>query len=134
MTFKPADKQIEKELDAEAKLMCQAHNCPNKWSVDAGQGRLCSAHAWSDPMDWGGITQRIHAGQFTKTPKYEEPAKPMTLEEKRQTLRDLAALLKTPTDPKAWAYNLKSREEAGEEMSLLKKQMWRSALRIRDDA
>ena len=32
-------------------LMCQAHGCPNRWSVDRGS-RLCSAHAWEEPHKW----------------------------------------------------------------------------------
>lgn len=125
--------RLENEIEAESKLMCQAHNCPNKWSVDAGQGRLCSAHAWADPMEWGAVTQRIHSAQFTKTTKYQEPMEPMTLEEKKYVLQQLAAAFKAPKDYKAWAHNLKAREESGEDLTPLKRQMWRSALKVRDD-
>ena len=39
-------------------LMCHAHGCPNRWSVDAGKGRCCSAHAWADQNRWPEITQQ----------------------------------------------------------------------------
>lgn len=130
-----ADEKIAAEVESENKLMCQAHNCPNRWSVDAGNGRLCSAHAWADPMDWGAITQRIHSAQFTKVSRAPEPPMdPMTPEEKRYVLQRLAEAFKAPKDYKAWAYALKAREEAGEQLSPLKRKMWRTALKVRDDA
>lgn len=126
------DDQIAAEAESESKLMCQAHNCPNKWSVNTG-GRLCSAHAWADPMDWGAVTQRILSSQFTRVQPIPEPIEPMTTEEKRYVLRELANSLKAPKDYKAWAHNLKRREEAGEQLSPLKRKMWRDALRVRDE-
>lgn len=130
-----ADEKIAAEVESENKLMCQAHNCPNRWSVDAGNGRLCSAHAWSDPMDWGAITQRIHSAQFTKVSRTPEPPMdPMTPEEKRYVLQRLAEAFKAPKDYKAWAHNLRDREAAGEELSPLKRKMWRDALKVKHDA
>lgn len=42
-------------------LMCSAHGCPNRWTVDSndkGINRLCSAHAWADAERWPEITQQ----------------------------------------------------------------------------
>jgi hypothetical protein len=45
---------------SEQRLMCFAHGCPNKWSVQIGGGKpLCSAHQWSDSSDWGSITSKL---------------------------------------------------------------------------
>ena len=39
------DRQIANEDWSSTQLMCIAHGCPNRWSVDAGNGRLCHWHA-----------------------------------------------------------------------------------------
>lgn len=128
------DQRIVEDAQAEDKLMCQAHNCPNRWSVDAGQGKLCSAHAWADPMDWGAVTSQIHSRQLMGIQKrYEEPVKRMTAEEKLAVLENLKTVLKGPKDPKAWAHKLRQREGAGESLSRIQKSMWRDALGIKDD-
>jgi len=136
MSFEPAKKikDIESENEAHRALMCVAHNCPNRWTVDAGSGRLCSKHAWADPLDWGAITQQIHAGAFTKAHRYEEPPRVMTKDEKIGTLLKLKDLFKMPQDPKDWAYRLQERERKGEKLSEIQRKMYRGALRVRDDA
>lgn len=126
--------EIEKDVEASKALMCVAHNCPNRWSVDAGSGRLCSKHAWADPLDWGAITQQINAGAFTKVHRYTEPAEPMTKEQKIATLLKLKDLFKMPQEPKSWAYRLQERDRNGEKLSDLQRKMYREALRIKDDA
>jgi len=50
----------------ESKLMCSAHGCPNRWSVNMGKP-LCSAHAWAEPEHWGAITARISARNIGKS-------------------------------------------------------------------
>lgn len=136
MSFKPANlpKNFESEMEAESKLMCQAHNCPNRWSVDIGHGKLCSAHAWADPMDWGVITGEINSRNITSLQRHEEPvSNPISLEEKIETLKLLKTLFKTPQDPKAWAHRLRERERNGENLSRVQRDAWREALRVRDD-
>ena len=61
MTFaKPIIDKAPEEFNAEMRLMCSAHGCPNKWSVQIGGSKpLCSAHQWSDPSDWGSITSKL---------------------------------------------------------------------------
>lgn len=135
MSFEPARKikDIESENEAERALMCAAHNCPNRWSVDAGHGRLCSKHAWADPLDWGHITQQIHAGEFTKVRRHQDPPHRMTEQEKVATLLNLKDMIKKPIDFKAWAHKLKERESNGEQLTRLQRSMYRRALGIRDD-
>ena len=68
-------KNEPREFD-ESKLMCSAHGCPNRWSVNMGKP-LCSAHAWADPEHWGAITARIlgrrHLGEEHGIASYYEP-------------------------------------------------------------
>ncbi len=45
-----------------------------------------------------------------------------------QRVADAVAVLRAPKDPKAWAYRLKAREEAGERLSRVQREMWRAAL------
>jgi len=59
-------------------LRCIAHGCPNRWSVDFGQGKLCSAHAYASPPEWPWISSRERA-------RAEERA---TLWQQRSDLRD----------------------------------------------
>lgn len=136
MSFQPANvKRIEADMDAESKLMCQAHNCPNRWSVDIGHGKLCSAHAWADPMDWGMITGEINSRRITGLTHREPPANnPIPLEEKLEILNIMRTLFKVPQDPKAWAHRLRERERNGETLSKVQRDAWREALRVRDDA
>lgn len=54
-------------------LLCTAHGCPNLWSVNMGR-KLCSKHAWSDPKDWGLVTQRITTPNLLR----RDPVKPHT--------------------------------------------------------
>ena len=58
------DQHTADHLDRRAPLMCAAHGCPNRWTVDAGHGRLCSAHAWAEPESWPDIT---YAQQWDET-------------------------------------------------------------------
>jgi len=130
MTFKPAAKV---ETETESNLSCQAHNCPRSWSVAIGGSKLCSAHAWADPIDWGAITSRINSARISRNMGYQEPMEPMTPDEKRYVLQRLAGSLKSPKDYKAWAHRLKEREERGDRLTAVQQQMWRSVLKVRDD-
>ena len=68
MSFKKKiEEQAVKEDIESRSLMCQAHGCPSRWSVDMGQ-RFCSKHAWSDSKDWGSITATAVADKFLKPP------------------------------------------------------------------
>ena len=64
---------LEDKFDGTERLRCQAHGCPNNWSVDMG-AKLCSKHAWSDSRDWGLVTQKITTPKLLR----RSPVKPHT--------------------------------------------------------
>lgn len=114
-------------LDDMQHLMCQAHGCPNRWTVQI-EGALCSDHAWADLKDWPKITE----AQYHKRNTWVKPplAKPVTRDEKIEILKSFKDLLtEKPIHPKAWAYRLQDREKAGEVLSRVQKEAWRTALR-----
>lgn len=46
-TFKRDERiadEANRDLEEERRLMCQMPGCRNRWSVDFGNGRLCSQH------------------------------------------------------------------------------------------
>lgn len=51
-------KPAKQEADAGHSLMCSAHGCPMKWSVQV-ESPLCSFHAWDDPRLWHSITDAL---------------------------------------------------------------------------
>lgn len=128
------DQRIANETMAERSLMCAARGCPNRWAVDAGKGKLCSAHAWADAAEWPLITEqqlwdeteraRIAADE-TKPPL--APRRPPS-EAERRALRAGAQLVGAPkADPKAWAAALQHRDESGEPLTVAQRAMWRAA-------
>ena len=132
--YKPLADRINDEAEQDRKNMCQAHDCPNRWSV--APQHLCSAHAWSDPRDWPRITdeQLQFFAARQRAPKTEPvAARPVTKQEidrARQVLRAFAA--GEQSDSKAWAKRLKAREHAGERLSDIQRKMWRAALHEHD--
>jgi len=90
-------------------LMCSAHGCPQRWSVDPGQ--LCSYHAWAETKDWPRITEDL----FSMGPWELNPKKPVNTTQ-------------YPGDTKAWAKRLRDREQAGDHLSKLQRTMWREAI------
>jgi len=61
MSYKTRAKD-EGVVDDGGSLMCRAHGCPLKWSVQTGEVTACSYHAWSDPKEWPRITEQIRMG------------------------------------------------------------------------
>jgi hypothetical protein len=118
-------------------LFCQAQGCPRKWSVDAGSGRLCGAHAFADTDDWPRITEELQRSNFERQFERErveqpEPAPKLTKEEKIEILNRLRKLVNGEAkDHRAWAKRLREREEAGEVLSLTQRKAWREALHVR---
>lgn len=51
-------KPEKKEEFSGHSLMCSAHGCPLKWSVQM-EGNLCSYHAFEGFNKWPGITDRL---------------------------------------------------------------------------
>ena len=55
-------------------------------------------------------------------------------EERRKALADFKSFARGDRGlDRSWAYKLKAKEEAGERISIVQKQLWRDALRHRDD-
>ena len=124
--------------DASARLlMCAAVGCPNVWTVS--NGRLCSAHAWSDPHAWPRITQEQIDAQTERalrnTIDSQQPAPaPLSLAQKAALIRRLRGLFAAPRDPLGWADALRNRERDGEPLSAVQRAAWREALRFRSQA
>lgn len=117
-------------------LDCIAAGCPNAWSVDAGNGRLCSAHAWAEPHRWPEITQQQQWAETDRARMLGEPlqpAEPLSKDEKLSILERLRAAVRSwqqrgTKDPLRWARRLKAREEAGHRLTIAQRDMWRQAL------
>lgn len=128
--YKPLADRINEDAEQDRKSMCQAHECPNRWSV--APQHLCSAHAWSDPHEWPQITDqqyRLLAARQNQPKREPGQSRPVTREEMqraRDSLRAFAA--GNQADPKLWAKRLKAREMAGERLSDIQRKMWRAAL------
>lgn len=121
---------IENDMESERRLMCSANNCPQVWSVDGGNGRLCSAHAWASPKQWNRITDGLFTSVARKSQPVEAtPSPPLTQAEKRAIAENLAVVLKQPKNPKDWALKLKAKDDAGYKLSAIQKQFYREALK-----
>lgn len=103
-------------------LMCGARGCPNRWSVDAGNGRLCSAHAWKPAKEWPSITDSL--GQVQTLPS--QVVRQVSYQEKVEILRKLQGLGRNPS--RVWAEALKEREDRGERLTPFQRSAWREAL------
>ena len=128
MGFGKFDKE-EPQVDAYGHLMCIAHNCPNRWSVDAGNGRLCSRHAWVDSSKWGQVTRDMAAE--TSYGQSSQDVRQYSQDEKLEILRKLEKV-GLPSDPRLWAKALQERENRGERLSSFQKSAWREALGVRE--
>jgi hypothetical protein len=127
MGFGKFDK--EEVQDSYGELMCAARGCPNRWSVDAGNGRLCSRHAWKPAKDWPSITEDIKAApaQTMSAVEYRQ----ISDEEKLAILRKVEEMF-SHSNPKRWAHALKEREARGERLTPYQKSAWKEALGVRE--
>lgn len=71
MSYKKTAKAVEVEQQVEQSLMCRAHGCPLRWSVQTGDVTACSYHAWADPKHWPRITEDIRNGVAKLQPTRE---------------------------------------------------------------
>lgn len=134
---KPRDEVVEQVSPA---LHCAAQGCPNTWTADIGNGRLCSWHHWRSPHLWPQITadlqdevrrraravaqRRVGTGHDIDGPSvYSREERLAMLAHLRE---GLAGMGKQP--PKACAYALRAREAAGERLTLAQRGAWREAL------
>lgn len=130
------DKRVVDEFSGTPpELMCVANGCPNRWSVDAGNGRLCSAHAWAEPHQWPEITQQQQWDETERARSNAAPtpthSMPPTRQDKVEILTRLRGLFaRDDQRPRDWAYALKEREESGRRVTPAQREMWRAALRV----
>jgi len=125
--------KFDKEEAADSgygELMCAARGCPNRWTVDAGNGRLCSRHAWKPAVEWPSITEDIKSAPAPTMSVAEY--KKVSDEEKMAILRKVEQMF-SHTNPKRWAYALKEREARGERLSSYQKSAWRESIGERND-
>jgi len=121
------NEKIYDDHETEKGLMCQARECPNRWSVDKGD-KLCTAHAWEPLTRWPIVTDiQLNALTRRKEKPPAEPAPKLSNAEKMAILSKLR--VPTNTNPRQWAYNLKALEADGQQLSAVQKKMWREALR-----
>lgn len=132
------DERIANDVGADAALLCGAHGCPNRWSVDAGNGRLCSAHAWAGRHLWPQITQEAQDAETDRARAAFDAPPPADETPRRDPARLGAALsrLAQQKDGLAWAKRLRWCEEkrggklpSGLQMTEFQREAWRSALR-----
>lgn len=120
------DQRIADEAAVDRTLLCCANGCPNVWSVDAGNGHCCTAHAYASRHYWPQITQEQLDAEADRAlvaaaPKHVEPAAVLSEREKRQLLMRLASVLQKPKDPRAWIGRLEARARAGQQLSTVQR-------------
>lgn len=124
------DQRAVEDAQRDLSLMCSAHGCPNRWSVDPG--RLCSAHAWVEPAQWPEVTQQqrdneaqraIEAAAPKIGPRYIKPD-PVKLRRYLTKLSD--GIRNAQRSPLLWAATLKEREEAGAVLTAAQREAWRA--------
>lgn len=128
MTYPKFDNNGQQE-DSRSSLMCKAHGCPNRWSVDLGGGGLCSRHAWVDPSKWGQVTREMSSEASLGYPS--EVVKELSQNEKLESLRRLQNIGRNPG--LVWAEALREREKSGERLTPFQRAAWKEALRVRDE-
>jgi hypothetical protein len=112
-----ADQRVADDVVAGQELMCSATGCPHRWSVDAGSGRLCSWHAWSDPHLWPQITgEQLDAmadrARRNESRQYVEQ-KPLSRAEKIALLQSLREAIAPRKGRKDWAQRILDRVRDG---------------------
>ena len=121
-------------------LMCKADFCPNRWSVDGGLGKCCSAHAWAPAHCWPHITREQQDAETERAFRAANPRPPapqMTWPQRKAAMQALRVALSgaNKPDPKAWAHNLRSYElehngmlPSGLPMTQFQRDAWRVVL------
>jgi hypothetical protein len=117
--------------------VCSAKGCPSRWAVDAGKGRLCSAHHSVDDMPhlWPQITQQeldmeAMRVQRAQRPK-QHPAAPLSRADKIAILNDMRSAVQSfgkPTSDRAWAEALRDRDRDGARLTPAQRTMYRQVL------
>lgn len=139
-----ADRRVADDTHAEQELMCAAHGCPNRWSVDGARGRCCSAHAWSEHSLWPRITEaqqhRASQAAFERSQRHHEeapaPRYTLTADAKREIWRQaigkLSAIVARRTG-RGWAQRLRAREDRGYATTATQRTMVQTAIGARQE-
>jgi hypothetical protein len=100
-------------------LRCNANGCPNRWSVDMGNGRLCSWHDRAAKHQWPQITQEAIEAETdrARAQPLAPPDAVLTRAEKIALLERLRRLVSGPDNRHEWAHRLRSRRARGERLS-----------------
>ena len=131
------DQRIADDASIPSSLMCGAHGCPNRWSIDPP--RMCGAHAWSDPHLWPQITQEQRDAETQRAiaavspPAPQRFVKPDPLKLSRYLRRLADGIASAQHSPRAWADRLREREDAGERLTPAQKEAWRSGQGVREE-
>lgn len=118
-----ADQVAADSLHVDRVLMCSATLCPNRWSVDFGGGRMCSAHAGASHHDWPRITQEQLDAETQRALDAQMPreaqrfVKPDPVKLSRYLAKLAAGIRDAQRDPRGWAKALRTRYEAGERLT-----------------
>lgn len=128
------DQRIANESMADQHLMCSAHGCPLRWSVNFGE-TLCSVHNRYERHDWPRVTEwlvgREEEEAFRRgNASASAPASRMTVEQKREVGQRLRRALRA-SGGRQWAERLREREESGERLTDAQRSMWREAIGVR---
>lgn len=135
------DERIAEEVGADRALMCGAIDCPNLWSVDAGNGRLCSAHAWVGRHLWPQITQEQQDAETERAWRAANRSPQAEQHPRHDPARLARALskLNQAKDPIGWAKRLRWCEQerggrlpSGQTMTQFQRDAWRQVLRDHD--
>jgi hypothetical protein len=135
---KTRDERIADDVAEDRTMLCCAIGCPNRWTVDAGQGRLCTAHARAEPTQWPWITQQQLDAQTQRALQAQQlplPAAPVPdRAAAAAALGELQRTLRSSSD-RAWALQLRDRElhhggvlASGRRMTPFHRQAWRAVL------
>ncbi len=119
--------------------LCIADGCPRLWawsdSLGAGGRGLCTHHGRADPHRWPEISERLrYADSIADERANHAPAPRLSPQDKVDMLNALRGLFRRtkPDHHKAWARDLRAREEAGEQLTQYQRDAWREALRAAD--
>lgn len=123
------DRKVADEYGVDTSLNCGARGCPNRWSIDGGEGRLCTAHSRAPMHQWGLVTQEQQHAETERARQSQRPAaelRHVTQAEKVAILTSMQRIL--PKADKGWAHALKARQDAGEYLTAAQRQMVRDTL------
>lgn len=125
------DQRIAAESQSDRHLMCAAHGCPLRWSVNFGEP-LCSVHNGYERHDWPRVTEWLHereadAAFKRQSQQPERAARQFTAADKRAVGQKLRQALRS-SGGRQWAERLRDREQGGEHLTDAQRAMWRQAL------